>query len=237
MKPILSLFIALLLSSAVANAQNFLPAFQHFSGKKPSYLILESGERVDFTVRKIKRKKGLIKWVKVRTLNDRKKAKYWASDVRELAVAPSNFAKMQAFRDGIESVMEKSKMNMSSYGELAHFYQETTTKGGRTRLYQICNPGFDQKIRVYNDPRSKETSGVRAHGIKLTGGLDKSYYVKTGDAFIKLHKRNYSRWYTEQFSDCEAMKTKYPKGGAWRDFNNHITFYDKNCQVAAVSGK
>ena len=44
-----------------------------------------------------------------------------------------------------------------------------------TLIPQLINPGFDDKIQVYHDPKAKETGGSALTG-GLVGGKDKSYY-------------------------------------------------------------
>ena len=53
-----------------------------------------------------------------------------------------------------------------------------------TLIPPIINPGFDDKIQVYLDPKAKETGGSALTG-GLVGGKDKSYYFQK-DSFTTL---------------------------------------------------
>lgn len=48
----------LLLTNNLATAQQFLPPVERFSGSKPGYIILKTGERVEFILDDLDRKKG-----------------------------------------------------------------------------------------------------------------------------------------------------------------------------------
>ncbi len=49
---------------------------------------------------------------------------------------------------------------------------------------QLVNPRFSKVISVYSDPFAKETSSIGIGGLKLAGGIAKSYYLKKGEKMI-----------------------------------------------------
>ncbi len=101
-KSIFLLIVALHVAVTVS-AQQFLPPIQRFSSSKPGYLITRSGQRVEFTLDDLDRKRGLIIRVEGKTL-DGKKFKYEADEVQELGLAPSDYAKLSLFSNSTRSV-------------------------------------------------------------------------------------------------------------------------------------
>ncbi|MCY7356919.1 MAG: hypothetical protein LH609_05515 [Rudanella sp.] len=64
-----------------------MPPVERFSGSKPGYLILKTGERMEFTLDDLDRKKGLIYRVEGKTIPG-KKFKYGADEIQELGLNP-----------------------------------------------------------------------------------------------------------------------------------------------------
>ena len=55
-------------------------------------------------------------------------------------------------------------------------------------MMQLLNPGFYSVIKIYNDPKAKETKGLGG----LTGGEKKSYLaVINGGKAMKIEKGKY----------------------------------------------
>ena len=226
--------LCLFLCAGLASAQQFLPPVERFSSKKPGYLVLKTGERLDFLLDDLDRKKGLIIRVEGKT-TDGKKFKYEADEIQELALSPSDFAKMAAFSESTRSVakIQRSKTNEAGR-ELVLFFNERLDDQKREALLQLVNPGFESQIRVYDDPFAAETTGVGIGGFQLTGGMDKSFYVKSGGRVIRLKKRNYDEMFRPLFDKCEPVMTKYGKNFAWRDFCYHVFMLDQECGDGAA---
>jgi hypothetical protein len=215
--------------AGATSAQQFLPPIDRFSGNKPGYLITTAGDRIEFTLDDLDRKKGLIIRVEGKTL-DGKKFRYEADQIQELGLTPSDFAKMASVGNSTSSIakMKASRVDESARN-LVVFNQEHLDDPDRTVLVQLINPGFESKIRVYDDPFATQTTGVGFGGVMITGGIDRSYYVKVSGKIIRLKKRNYDEMFNALFRGCAGLMTKYGKSFAWRDFNEHVFFYDQSC--------
>ena len=91
--------------------------------------------------------------------------------------------------------------------------------------------GFDSVIKIYNDPRAKETKGLGG----LTGGEKKSYLaVINGGKAMKIEKGKYKykKQFTELYDGCESLMSKYKSKNIkvkWDDFAKHVAQYDKDC--------
>ncbi len=137
---------------------------------------------------------------------------------------------MAAFSESTRSVakIQRNKVNETSR-DLVLFYNEKLDDPKREALLQLVNPGFDSQIRVYDDPFAAETMGVGFGGMQLTGGMDKSFYVKAKGTIIRLKKKNYDEMFRPLFDSCPAVMTKYGKNFAWRDFCYHVFMLDQEC--------
>lgn len=219
---------ALLWSNLNLSAQQFLPPLERFSTKKESYLIKNDGTRIDFVLDDLDRKKGLIVNVEGKT-KDGKKFELKASEIKELAIAPSDFAKFAALNDATQSVVKTTKTKAGEFNrDLVYFFQEYLEDRKITALMQRLNPEFDSKIRVYHDPFAAETAGVAVGGIQVTGGIDKSYYLKVDGKTKRYFKKNYDDDFKTLFGSCDALVKKF-KDFAWRDLPDHLFFFDQEC--------
>ena len=221
-------FIFWALSVCSVSAQQFLPSIQLFSGKKPGYLVLKSGERIEFTLDKLDRKKGLIFRVAGST-PDGQKFKHEADQIQELGLTSADFAKFLSLQESTRSVarMQRNKVS-ESMRDLVIFYNERLDDPKREALLQLVNPGFDSQIRVYDDPFSAETMSV-GFGVQVSGGLEASYYVKVRGQVIRLKKRNYVEMFRPLFDSCAPVMARYGKDIAWRDFGDHVFMLDQEC--------
>ena len=217
-----------LFTANLAYSQEFLPAIERFSSKKESFLVTTKGDTTKFFLDDLDRKKGLIVNVAGKTV-DGKKFEHNAEDVTFLALAPSDYAKFAAFSEGTSSVLRASKTDFKQINrDLIFFYREYLDDKKRTVLVQQVNPGFDSRMRVYDDPYAAQTAGIGVAGMQMTGGQDKSYYVNYNGKTFRMYKRDYDRLFTEFFGKCPDVMTGF-KNRAWRDFAEHLFIYEQNC--------
>jgi len=64
------------LASIAAYSQDFIPAYDRFSGKETSYLTLEDGTKIEGTLEDLDRRKGLIEEVTIKDANGKKMEVY-----------------------------------------------------------------------------------------------------------------------------------------------------------------
>lgn len=230
MKKTWLLGVFLLLGSQL-HAQLFLPPVERFSGKKPGYLITTAGEKIEFELEDLDRKKGLIYNVEGKRLDNGKKFDLDADQIAELALAPSDYAKFASFSNSSQSVLKASKTDFSKIDRsLIHFYQAKVEEQKKTTLLQLLNQGFDSKIKVYHDPFAAETMGLAVGGIQVTGGLDKSYYITANGKTYRLKKKNYDNQFKELFGNCPAVMQKYGNNFDWRDLESHVLLQHDECK-------
>ncbi len=228
----LFVLVAFLLSGYELHAQKFLPSMERFSGSKPGYLVLQTGERVDLTVRRLKRKKGGIRWIKGRTLEG-DKFKYRATDLKELAMAPTNLSKFNATMEVTETALAATRTDLEGLNRgLVYHYPEYAKKNRKKMsMMQLLNPDFCGKVRVYDDAGAGETRGIAVQGMNVTGGIKKAYYVKHEGKLAHIKKGQYRKLFKQYFGDCPELLAAYPKP-AWRDFAEHLHAYEQRCAAA-----
>ena len=220
-------FICLL--SLSSQAQQFLPEMEFLSIQKPGYLVSKSGQRIQATLDKVHRRKGAIEGVIVKT-PDGKTIEYVAADILEMGFPPADVAKGIAVKETMGSVFRAKNSDIKQISrDTVIFYHEYLDDQKRDVLLQLLNPGFDHKIRVYHDPSANQTSGVGLGPVMITGGLDKSYYIRRNNTAYRLRKGDYETEFKKLYADCPALTTKYP-ASAWRDLVRHVYDYDQNCQ-------
>ncbi len=220
----------LILTSTVFSsmAQTFLPPLEMFSTKKEGYLITMKGEKIVFIMKDLDRKKGLIVNVEGKT-KDGKKFELKASEIKEMAIPPSDFAKLSGAMDATKSIKKAQKTNLNEYDrELVYFYQEYLEDRKITALMQLINPDFCSKIRVYHDPYAKESAGIAFGGVQINGGIDKSYYLKVDGKTQRYFKSDYDKTVKTLFGTCDGLFKKYTDT-KWRDFPDHLYYFDQEC--------
>jgi len=211
----------------------FNEGFNTPSPKKTSTVILKDGSEHKGFCNKIDTKKGQIFEVSLKDSISKKSMVFNADDIGEMYVYPSNaekFAKVAKYMGNIRSIGTKS-LNKSTTNGRIHFVNQTVSlknkKDDQEFLMQVINPGFDNIISVYHDPRAKETGGVSfGYGPQLGGGVIKSFYVKKGDKVMWLHKDDFEDNYDFLFGDNAEFMKKYPKNSVeWDYFSFLVSEY------------
>lgn len=228
MKLSVTIILLMHLTAATTWAQQFLPEMEFLSMQKLGYIVTKDGQRLAVTLDKVHRKRGAIEGIVVRTA-DGKTTEYKAVDLQEMGFPPANVAKGIAVSETMGSVFRAKNSDIRQVGrDSVLFYHEYLDDQKRDVMLQLLNPGFDHKIRVYHDPSASQTSGVGLGPVMITGGLDKSYYIRKNNTAYRIRKGDYDAEFKKLYSDCPALTTKYP-ASAWRDLVRHVYDYDQTC--------
>ncbi|MEL6633234.1 MAG: hypothetical protein AAFQ83_17340 [Bacteroidota bacterium] len=230
MKTIISFFLILSMGLSLM-AQSFAPRMLSFSAKKISYITLNDGTEIEGYFKSPKYKKGLIKEFTMVNANTNAKTKYLAEDIASMRLVPSDYGKLLATSEATSSIqkMEDTDMNQLKRDFIYFERAQLPNKKGTFVLLQLVNPGFDSKIKVYDDPYAAETGGIAVGGIQATGGNLKSYYlVREGQAF-KITKGKYKQEFDDIFGTCSYLAENFEKF-KWNDFAKHVVAYTENCQ-------
>lgn len=228
-------YIVLLFFATSVIAQEFQTPSFTFSHKKKAYLTLSGGEEIIGTIDKIKRTKGLIEEIRVIDGSGSKR-KLSPSDVSYMYLPPSGLDKVG---NAISTATDTQKWSKSKLDEdllnqgLVYFEQATVRikKKTETLLVQLLNPRFSARVKVYHDPKAKETASIGVAGFNVTGGIAKSYYIqKESDAAAYLFdKAGYKKEFSV-FWNCSAMEGYTSEEKAWRELAKHVATYTTECE-------
>lgn len=228
------LFFSISLSSI---AQTFAPSFQGYSRKKTTYITLKNGNEMSVTIKKLFFKKGLIDELKVVQSSNGKNVKINPEDIDFMYIPPSNLAKLGQVMDAATDLTKLQDGELSSkHLDDGYLYMESSKVEIKKKKVQFCmlqvmNPTFSKKIKVYNDPFSKESASIGIAGVTVAGGLEKSYYIKKGDQEIakRIKMKEYKKDMEELFSECPSVIQKYGDAPNWSEFEQFIYDYSTMC--------
>jgi len=203
----------------------FNEGFNAPSTRKTSTVILKDGSTHKGFCSKTDTKKGQIFEVILKDSLTKKNEVFDAEQIAEMYIYPSNAEKIMKVGKYMGNIRNYStkKLTKTTNSDRIYFINQTVSlknkKDDKEFLMQVINPGFNDIISVYHDPRAKETGGVSlGYGPQLGGGVIKSYYVKKGNKVMWLHKDDFEDNYDFLFGDNAEFMKKYPKNSVEWDY-------------------
>ena len=224
--------LEIMLSNA-ATAQETSTLFKEpvftFSHKHDALITLVDGKEVIGLLRRVHHKKGVITSVELEVGQESKE--YVAVQVAHMYVPPSNMEKWHQFEEKVKDYRnwDSNHLSKENRNDLVYFEQvEVDLKGEKSvALLQLLNKNMEATNRVYADPLADETDENVQAGIKVSGGLPKSYYYQQGvKPVIKLQKSDYKRDFAVLWEGCQKVLKMKPK---WEDFALHVKTYNDMC--------
>ncbi len=229
--PLLLTLVVLILP---LSAQDLLTGYRMYSYKKKAYVQRADGKNLEGTLKKLKRKKGLIQLVVIEEASG-KSYELEPDQIHHMYLAPAGFEKFAESLDETTNLTKWDREDVDSdliKEGYAYFEQAQVDVKGKSMvlLMQLLNPGFSQKLRVYFDPLAQETGRTSVGAFTVGGGLDKSYYLMRpdGEAF-RMKKKDYKKGFEDFYADCPSLLDTYPTPD-WRDFAKHVFYYGQHCQ-------
>ena len=209
-------------------AQDFLSPSFTFSHSKTSYITMKNGKEMKGHIKGLKRKKGLIKLVKFED-GEGNKIQLKPEQIKFMYLYPDLSDRINKAKKALTDTKKwnDEKMDQDLLNQQYVYFETTKVKVKKkkemTLLMQLLNPSFSKKVKVYHDPFAKETASLGVAGIKVVGGIAKSYYIKTtGRVAFKVQKKRYKKEFKPMWRKCEAMIKKYTTI-KWEDLAKHIT--------------
>lgn len=225
------MLLVLVFVSVTAFGQQFIPAFDTFSGKKVAYVTLEDGTKVEGTIKDLDRKKGQIESI---TLKDSlgNKTEYTADQIKVMYLPPSGFDKVMKTIDfAYDATQWGDDIEQDVINKGYAYFEKTEVeikKKTFVLLMQLVNPTFPGEIRIYTDPFAKETASLGIAGVTVAGGEEKSYFVKKGEApAYKMLKKDYNDSFKTLYKGCQKALKFGDKKVDWSDFASHVAAYNQ----------
>ena len=225
----------LVLFTSSAFAQYFSSPVEVFSRKKIAYVTLKSGEEVKGNLKDYDVKRGLIDEVTIEVAK-KDKRKYTPDQIAFMYLPQSGLDKVGKAMDKIyDATQWQSEDINSEYMKDGYAYFEQATvqlkKKKIEALLQMVNVSYNNPVKIFHDPWAGETSKLEVGGFTVAGGLEKSYWVKAGDAdCFKIKKKNYPEDLDKVFTKCDAYKSEIPAKPKWEDFPELLFNYAKSCK-------
>ncbi len=232
---VLLTLVVILCAIYTSSAQEFATPATDFSISKPMYVTLKDGKEIEGKLKYLKYKKGLIQELVI-VDSTGTKSKLMPENIEHMYLMPSGFDKLKRLSDFASDATKWGKSNISAdviNKGYVYFEQAVVElKNGKqiNVLMQLLNPTFCSKVKVFHDPYAGETASAGFAGVKLAGGVAKSYYVKKYDEVaFKALKKDYDEQFVELYSDCETVNSKYSSDISWYQFKEHIIEYNTEC--------
>ncbi len=214
-------------------AQDLLAGAEMFSHKKTAYVHKIDGTKVEGTIHRIKRKKGLIKAIEVKA--DGEKLTISPDQINHMYLPPSGLDNLSRTLDEATTIAKWDREEIeSSLVMKGYVYFEKTEVLLKDKKYillmQLLNPGFSSRIKVFHDPFANETTRAGIGGLTVAGGLAKSYYIqRKNQVAYRMRKSQYKRDFKEFYQDCPAILQEFGEKPDWAAFAKHVHAYSKNC--------
>jgi len=235
MKRLFTMACLCIFSFALSAQQYFANPVQDFSRKKSSYITLNDGTEIEGTIKKLNRKKGLFEEITLEI--DGEKTKIDAADIKHMYLPQSGLDKLgSALESAYDATQwDQSDLNAEHLKEGYAYFESAMVNYKKDKkdqfILQLLNPAFANKVRIYHDPWANETMSTSFGGIKLAGGIAKSYYLKKGDdVAYKMHKKNYEDRSEDIFGECGDYLKSIKKDLKWNKFGEQLHEYSsKEC--------
>jgi len=225
--------LILFLINTTLLAQGFITPVEEVPHANECYIIKTDGSRMEGKVKSY----DIAQGIKAITLldNNGNKQKVSAEEIREFGVKSTGLVKMELMAESTETIKKYTKADFNEIAKREYIvYQQALMPGKKDKyaLLQLLNPGFDNRIKVFQDPFAAETGGLSVGVVSISGEEDKSYlFVKDSNRAFKVKKGSYKKDFDDIFGDCSKMMEAY--GGEKLKFKNaaeHVWVYDQACR-------
>ncbi len=217
-----------LLISPNLHAQNFVTPLSSISGD--ALLTTMDGKEIPCDVKTAMFGPTGIMSLTIKDSATGEKTRFKAAQVAKLRVKIDGLAKLEMMADKTSNLKKLQNADFNEVTDRKYAYYEQVQIPGKEKyvLTQLLNPGFDGKIKVFDDPIAK-TGNMSIGGIAVSGGEAKAYFIIQNGATFEIIRKKYAKEYFKQlFSTCPEMDKSYPDPD-FADFAEHILYYDKMC--------
>jgi hypothetical protein len=233
MKKLALTLLTLCLGVTFVSGQKFMPEFEQQWGRI-TYVIKNDDSKVWG-----KSTSGVVgpNGMMALTLKDTvtgEKTKLKIKDIKEVGISSKGgLGKIETMSSALESAGSISEMARTDYKSVLnadfYIYRRVVDKKGKPRILQLLNPGFEDKMQVYADPKAKENSGSGLMNTMSAGQAESYYVTKSGNSHgIYVRNKNYKKEMGLVFDDCPAIMQQFkPK---FSEFASHVFYYENECK-------
>lgn len=135
-----------------------------------------------------------------------------ATDVLELKIKVDGLAKLEIIAEQSANLEKLANSNFEEVVNREYIIWQQVKHPSKDKylLLQLLNPGFDNKMKVYDLPGAKSGESS-VNDVAISGGQATAYYIVKDGKTLKLTKKDYKKGaYAELFSDCPEMNKKKP---------------------------
>jgi hypothetical protein len=198
------------------------------------YVTLNDGEEFRCELRSAVFTGGSVRSLSI-IREDGTKQKYRAEDVKRMLIKFGDLAKIETIMESTTSIQELLDLNFNEIVEREYIIYEQALlpkKKDKYALLQLLNPGFDNRIKVYENPTGQESGTMTVGDVTVTGGRETSFLVvKDGEKSVKVKKGSYKKSFPILFGDCEEIMKIYGLGKVkFYDMAHHVLYYDIICK-------
>lgn len=200
------------------------------------YVTLTDGTELEGYLAKFKYEKGLIEELKLEDSLG-KKTKISPDEIAFFYVMPSGLDNLSRKMDFATDAQKWNNPDINTdiinKGYIYFETSEVIIKKNKTEvlLMQLLNPEFSKSIKVYNDPKAKQSASFAPGGVTVAGGDAKSYYIKKGnEPAVKVEKKTYEGSFPELFGNCESVISKFGSEVKWGQITEHTVLYTQECE-------
>jgi hypothetical protein len=227
---ILALF---LLSSLDIFSQSFLMPLQDIPASQQIYVVTKNNQTIYGKMRMSVWMTGQLKSFTMIS-EDGEKLKYKAEEVQELGVRMNDWVRLQLRGEAMSSIKKAQNTDMDVLLNREWIlFEQVMMPGNKAKysLLQILNPGFDNKIKVFENPRAAKTAKTSVGGFAITGGEDRAFLVsKEGKQSFVVKKGSYDKSFGDLYGSCPQLVKEF--SGEKIQFKNmaqHVMYFEENC--------
>ena len=214
-------------------SQSFIAAVDNIPMNTETIVTTIDGVEITGKIRSAGFVNGIIKSIRLKDA-DETIHKFKAADIKTIKVKATFLSKLDMITDKTSSLKEIRNTNFDEIidREWIYFHQIISPKKHKKPLLlQLQNPGFDSKMKVYNNPSAQETSTFSLGDTNIGGGEDRSYIAVMSDGTsFYIRKAKYDKTLKEYLGNCdEFMEVYKDKKLKFKNIAMHVYYYNTYC--------
>ncbi|WKV11615.1 hypothetical protein [Marivirga harenae] len=226
------LICAMVLSFAISTtqAQQFLTPVSTLTGD--AMVETTDGKMIEGDIRTAFFSGKGLKSFRIKDAETGDVTRFKAEEVKSLRIKMDGWGKLATYAEQTSSLQKMATADFDEAVDREYIYYHTVKWPGKKdkfMLSQLLNPGFDNKIKVYDYP-GKKTASAGIGGMTVVGGNAKKYVVAIDGKTYMVEKGKYKKEdFDMLFSDCEKLNSLEKSDKEWDEMALHVFVNDTEC--------